>query len=535
MYKMMKKYYLLSTLCGLAFLSSCKDDYTFHPEYPLKVEVDREVEANVDVAETFQIIDGFGASDAWLMDIIGKYWSKENKEGIAKLLFSREKDENGNPEGIGLSMWRFNVGAGTVEKGHEGNIEEISTRTECFLQEDGSYAWNKQQGQQYFMEKAKEYGCEQFVLFSNSAPVWYTKNGLGHTTNGENNLKLEHYGDFADFLANVTAYFQSKGYNIPFVSPVNEPEYEWTGGQEGCRWSNEDLQRLAIELERSFSEKELKTMLLLTESGHWDYLYSVGDRGPLYGNKIEELFIEGGKYYIGNLPHVPNIICAHSYYLDETWDILQETREKVNEVATANGLKVYQSEWSMLGGAYEDYPSYDEASYMDLALSMAKVIYHDLVTGNMSSWCYWTAVAREIYSQNCRFYLVRVIPADGDYGDVKQSGSYSSSKNLWVLGNYSLFVKPGYQRVALNIPESSRKFFGSAYISPEQDQLVIVYNNLSDENIKVNTSLNGINNKIVLSCEQYTTSASKDLKLEEDYRKGIIPSKSVVTFVYTLK
>ena len=36
-------------------------------------------------------------------------------------------------------------------------------------------------GQQYFMEKAKEYGCDQFILFTGTPPVFMTKNGTGQT------------------------------------------------------------------------------------------------------------------------------------------------------------------------------------------------------------------------------------------------------------------------------------------------------------------------------------------------------------------
>lgn len=58
----------------------------------------------VDLEHRYQTIDHFGASDCWTTRIPGK-WSKEKRERVADLLFSREK-------GIGLSLWRFNLGAG---------------------------------------------------------------------------------------------------------------------------------------------------------------------------------------------------------------------------------------------------------------------------------------------------------------------------------------------------------------------------------------------------------------------------------------
>ena len=100
--------------------------------------------------------------------------------------------------------------------------------------------------------------------------------------------------------------------------------------------------------------------------------------------------------------------------------------------------------------------------------------------------------------------MIRLIPGDGDYGDIALDVTYSASKNLWVLGNYSLFVRPGYKRVDLNIPNSSRMFFGSAYISPEQNRVVVVYTNMGVETIYMDTALEGIGNKTVKSVRQYT-------------------------------
>ena len=41
---------------------------------------------------------------------------------IADWLFSTENDANGQPKGIGLSLWRFNVGAGSTEQGENSQM-----------------------------------------------------------------------------------------------------------------------------------------------------------------------------------------------------------------------------------------------------------------------------------------------------------------------------------------------------------------------------------------------------------------------------
>lgn len=540
----MKKYSRLCLLLsGAAFLAACNDEVTFSPEYPLNVPVDSTLSAKIDASITYQTIDGFGASDAWNMDYVGKYWSQNNKEGIAELLFSTEIVD-GKPEGIGLSQWRFNVGGGSAEQGENSGIDFVNSKTravECFLEEDGSYDWTKSSGQQYFLRKAKEYGCNNFTFFSCTPPVHYTVNGKGWSDSGAYaNLKEGYYDDFANFLATVAKHFVDEGYNVSFISPINEPEYNWGPGsnQEGSGWQNTEVATLVKELNSSIGNNGLtNTKILISETGSWNFLYESADAGR--GNILDSYFNPSNSdTYIGNLEHLANIIAGHSYYTDKTWEQLKSVRDKVKtEVAKYPGMKVYQTEWSMMqydGEAnYEDCPDFTKSTYMDLSLSMSKVIHHDLVTANMSSWCYWTSCEPERWGQLNRFYLIRLIPAGGDYGDMAENGTYSAGKNLWVLGNYSLFVRPGYQRVDLNIPNSDNMFFGSAYLSPEKDKLVVVYTNCSQKSIKVTNEFAGLD-KQVGEYEQYVTSASTDLKLSPSYERGIIPARSVVTMVYSL-
>ncbi len=302
-----------------------------------------------------------------------------------------------------------------------------------------------------------------------------------------------------------------------------------------------EIANLAREMDKKLTDKNLEgTNILIAESGSWKSVYGFDGQGQKSQVILQFFEDKAGEYYIGNLKHMqPNVVCGHSYWVDRTWNQLQETRTELRKAAEKNNLKVYQTEWSMLHNAgetmYEDYDSFDDATYMDLALSMAKVLHHDLATANVSSWSYWTTASVEVYSQKSRFYMIRLIPGDGDYGDIALDGTYSASKNLWVLGNYSLFVRPGYKRVDLNIPNGSRMFFGSAYISPEQDRLVVVYTNMGVETIHMDTALEGIGDKTVKSVRQYTTSETRDLKEEADYLTGYIPSKSVVTMVYDLQ
>ena len=135
----------------------------------------------IEVDKPLQTMEHFGASDAWSMHILG-LWPQEKQNQIADWLFSTENDANGKPKGIGLSLWRFNVGAGSTEQGEASQIGSSWMRTECFLQADGTYDWNKQQGQRNFLKLAKERGVTKFLAFLKSPPVYYTQNGLATNT-----------------------------------------------------------------------------------------------------------------------------------------------------------------------------------------------------------------------------------------------------------------------------------------------------------------------------------------------------------------
>lgn len=72
--------------------------------FPFSEGIAQHLHTTINPDITFQTIDNFTASDAWSGNFVGKYWGKDQKEQIARWLFSHETDEAGNPKGIALSM-----------------------------------------------------------------------------------------------------------------------------------------------------------------------------------------------------------------------------------------------------------------------------------------------------------------------------------------------------------------------------------------------------------------------------------------------
>lgn len=103
------KHYIFSSLL-LAF-TACSDDTPGSPEpEPEQPGTSVEKLVTINAGRTYQTIAGFGASDCWTPSYVGKYWTG-SRDKITELLFSSEI-QAGSPKGIGLSMWRVNLGGG---------------------------------------------------------------------------------------------------------------------------------------------------------------------------------------------------------------------------------------------------------------------------------------------------------------------------------------------------------------------------------------------------------------------------------------
>ena len=248
----------------------------------------------LDPDSTFQVVHNFGASDAWAFQFVGKYWPMESRERISKLLFSTENATDGSPLGIGLSAWRFNIGAGSAEQGSQSEISDEWRRAECFLEADGSYNWSRQLGQQWFLQAARRYGVTDFIAFVNSPPVYFTRNAKAWSADGkEANLPSEHYGDYANFLVQVIdGMEQNAGVTFNYISPFNEPQWEWKCcGQEGSPWNNDEIARFTRILNQKLLDVDrTQTKIELSEAGQIDFLFD-DQRNPVQrNNQIAEFF-----------------------------------------------------------------------------------------------------------------------------------------------------------------------------------------------------------------------------------------------------
>lgn len=481
-----------------------------------------------------QVMDGFGASDAWSMQHTAR-WSERDLRCAADWLFSRETDSAGQPKGIGLSIWRFNIGAGSSGQGDSSCINP-GTRTECLLAADGSYDWSRQAAERRFMRMAKERGVETFIGFVNSPPVYFTKNGLATNTGrgATLNLKERHYGDYARFLANVVEGVERHdGVHFDYVCPVNEPDghWNWTGPkQEGTPATNREIAAVVRALDGEFTRRGIATKLLVNESSDYRCMFSTHIADWQRGYAIQNFFCpDSADTYIGGLPTVARMMAGHSYWTNTPLEALVSIRRQLADTLRLYNMEYWQTETCIMGNDTEIGGGGGYDFSMRTALYVARVIHHDLCVAGARSWQWWRA-------------------AGGDYKDgllrmYERERRFRDSKLLWALGNYSLFVRPGAVRMdieAVNrkgkvIEDGESNVMGlmcSAFQNRDGRRVVVVIN-YSDSPLPFRMRVSGKSSR---GWRLYRTSDAdgENLKPVGEYGKRLkatVAPRSVNTFV----
>ena len=435
---------------------------------------------SIDTQHPQQTIEHFGASDAWSMPSIGLWPEEDAQKQIADWLFSTECDKNGQPLGIGLSLWRFNLGAGSSEQGDSSYINR-GTRTECFLQADGTYDFSRQAGQVRFLKMAKERGVPYLLAFLNSPPVHFTANGLATNTgrDGTLNLRPDCYDAFAQFMAeSVSGLEREHGIHIDYLSPVNEPDgsWNWQGPkQEGSPATNREIARVARLASKTFTERGLQTQIVVDESSDLRCMLDVHDTSWERGHGIASFWSPDSiASYLGDTPLVPRLMLGHSYWTNTPVPFMKRIRLRLREELGKYGVGFWMSEICIMSNDKEIGGGQGYDFSMKTALYVARVIHHDLCYANARSWSWWRACGA-----NYKDGLIRVYDREHRSRD---------SRLLWALGNYSRFVRPGAVRYDISCGQEEEDPYGlmvSAFQNKDGSWVVVAIN-YSEQEKEVN-------------------------------------------------
>lgn len=501
----------------------------------------------INLQDVQQRIDGFGASDAWSINPTINLWLSENAPGqvdqLARLLFSTDT-------GIGLSAWRFNIGAGSFEQGSTSQIQDALRRTELMM--SGPYAEiaeGKQFGQITLLQAAQAMGVKQFVAFANSPPIWATKNNLAHpgdgTQIGSTNLSPEQLKHFAGFLVDVLVYLRGErvGVAVNHISPVNEPSWSWQHqSQEANRYNLQDLKSVYRALYAELQAAGLETDVKIDAGEVAEYSSALSDAaktsfdGSIYQVGMNAKGLGVYRNYIDELlgdselnPMIDNKLSLHGYWSDADERRLGGLRDAVrtNLRSVSPEATLWMSEFSILGEAsrLRPFSGHDfNVEDMDYALHVGRVIHRDLTRLDVSAWFWWLALTPYNYKDG----LLKIAPS-------LAFKTLQPSKLMWTLGNFSRFIRPGYVRVSLTGADNLNAVMASAYLDPSSTRLVVVAINASTAEQPLSLSIDGISSsKKIAAFDIFVTNADHNLTLVTSTDAPgpyLLPGRSVVTLV----
>src|ERR1035437_1499323 len=392
------------------------------------------------------------------------------------------------------------------------------------------------------MKLAKQRGVNQFLGFILSAPVYWTQNGLATNTGRDAsfNLKQNHYVDFAHFIAEViTGLDKHDGIKLDYVCPFNEPDghWNWIGPkQEGTPATKYEIAKTVRLIGSEFASRKINTKILVSESFDYNCLFRVHPMDHVdRGYQIQSFFRPDSiSTYIANVPNVPRLMAAHSYWTNTPLSELRKIRIEMAKELNDNKVRFWQTELCVMTNDKEIGGGGGKDLTMKTALYIARIIHHDLVYANASAWQWWRAVGTGDYKDGLIYAQPNKTLLDGTFTD---------SKLMWTLGNFSRFIRPGAVRLGINafgtkgklVPEGDTDPYAlmiSAYENSNKT-LVVVVINYSDKERTFELQCKG--NKAT-EWIPYCTNDSKNANLlplaKIQYGKQItIPARSVITFL----
>lgn len=297
----------------------------------------------------------------------------------------------------------------------------------------------------------------------------------GGITEGGNLLPLS-YEAYATYLANHIKSLKSLyGIDLYALSVQNEPDKsnDW----QSALWSPANFAAfIGTNLGPTFAAQGLATRIMLPETAYWTELAEYGD--PTMGDATTAGYV--------------SIIATHGY----GWWI--RPLEPVYPAGHMGNKHLWETEIS-------DFATPDPS--ITSALKYAQSINNWMTISNANAWHYWCLIN----------------PNRGNNGGLTDSFG-TPTKRLFMMGNYSKFVRPGFYRIdATMTPQNGVSV--SAYKNPTNGALVIVVINQNSSGVSQRFTLDGVTTSRVTP---WITSANLDLAQQPD-----VPV-SAGSFIYTL-
>ena len=468
----------------------------------------------LDESKTYQTMEGFGASSAWIYQDFGKLDNPQIKEQAMEMLYG--------DSGLKLNTFRYNIGGGGIEVASYG--DELRGAESFFVAENfkGDYSVFKDPGNYDFTRDAavrelfdlalSKGNIEQVVFFANSPHYTMTLNGKTH---GEqinvDNLKEECYEAFSDYLLVITDYlYENVIYKYDkdikvIISPVNEPQWKWGGEgatQEGCHYEPEALAK--------FYQQFYTTLNAFNEANGTNFEMDIFECGKYMmvasSARVNEYMTEFEKYPF--FESVTNI-SAHSYGTDTSKfhrTLFSEYMDKYY-----SDLKISITEYCVL--------EFGVDPTMDMGIFSAQVIMRDLTMLDAVNWNYWLSISKGDYEDGLIYW-----------NNVDGQDVIKSYKRYYAMGHFSKFIEAGSVRIDASYSDTLG-FNGVECVAFKKTDgsIALVVINDSSRSHKINIEGGYANVTEVLTTEE------ENWKTSEYSNTGsvTIPANSIATYVFS--
>ncbi|XP_006461323.1 hypothetical protein AGABI2DRAFT_192849 [Agaricus bisporus var. bisporus H97] len=371
-----------------------------------------------------QTFNGIGGSGAWWPNDLW-HFPEATRQNLASLLFSQS--------GLGLSSYRYNIGAGGV------NVSNPTRAPETFFVRNGVYNFDADQQGRYFLNEAAKRGVSSLTAFANSAPPSLTSGGA--SCNGR---FVSGNGDaYGTFLADVISHFHSQGVNISLISPMNEPDSNFGPspcGQEGMQVLPNQRAEVVNGLWNALQARGLASTVGI-----------LADESSSLGSAVNE--------YSSWLPQVINKVAALVHH---TYDFPSDS-SYTNYVSNVRNQFPGKLSWMSeiccsLGNADGSGKGWSGGYDPTIknALMFSSLVFQSLVLANEPHYDFWTLVSNGLgcspqnnpscaTSPNSNGWNDGLIYYDGNYA---RNGNFQLyiKKQFWTYKHFGNFVKPGSQR-----------------------------------------------------------------------------------------
>ncbi|KAI1170634.1 glycoside hydrolase family 30 protein [Nemania sp. FL0916] len=351
----------------------------------------------VNLDQKYQVIDGFGASEAFQRAVQMSKLTEDQQQHTLDLLFS-------TTNGAGLSILRNGIGSSPDMS--SDHMVSIAPKNPGGPSSPLQYAWDGSDNKQLWVsQEAVKRGVRTIYADAWSAPGYMKTNGNdanGGSLCGVGGASCSS-GDwkqaYADYLVQYVKYYLESNVTITHLGFLNEPEL--TTSYASMRSSGSQAADFIKVLGPTLARNNLTAVgINCCDAEGWS------SQASMLGQ-------------LASVDQYISTITAHAYTSSPSSPMNTRHRTWQTEAADLNGN--WQGAFFSSGGAGE-------------GLTWANNIHTAIVNANASAYLYW--IGAQTGTTNSK--LIRL---DGN--------TVTASKRLWAFGQFSRAARPGAVRVGV--------------------------------------------------------------------------------------